>query len=128
MLYSEYKWIEAVHRYACIVGGILYLVVAGHCVAAPAIDENAQIPTFLGVGVMDGMVMAKAVVAPPGETVGRARKECLAVSMYEEPVKTGQTDKPSVRIAFSFTFSQEYPVMLCGILPLNTAEFSTPGT
>lgn len=116
------------HRYGCFVGGILYLVMANNCVAAPAIVETVQISTFSGAEVSREVILAKAVSAPSEDQVERARKECLAVSMYEESVRAGQSVSTAFQVAFSFTFSQAYPVMLCGILPLNTAQFSSPGT
>lgn len=121
LLYPDYKWIEAVHRYGCLVGGILYLVMAGHCVAAPVIIEKVQISTVSGVGIADDNVLAKAVSTPSEDSDESARKECLAVSMYEEIEGSGQSGLPVVLVAFSFTFSQAYPVMLCGILPLDMA-------
>jgi len=121
LLYPEYKWIEAVHSYGCFVGGILYVVMTNSCIAAPVIDEKVQSPRVSGTGVSGEAVLAKAIITPPEDQVERSRKECLAVSMYEEPAKAGQSGLPVVQVAFSFTFSQEYPVMLCGILPLNTA-------
>jgi len=94
---------------------------ANNCIAAPVINEKVQSPTGSGASMSREFVLAKAVSTPPEDQVERARKECLAVSMYEEPAKAGQSGLPVVQVAFSFTFSQEYPVMLCGILPLNTA-------
>jgi len=112
-------WIEQVHKYGCFVGGILFLVLTRNCIAAPVTDENAQIPTASIVGEV---LLARAVSTPSEEPAERSRKECMAVSIYEEKAEAdGRIRLPVAHVTFSYTFSKEYPLMVCGLLPQNTA-------
>lgn len=105
-------------KYGCFVGGILFLVLTRNCIAAPVTDDNAQIPM---VPVAE-IVLARAVSTPPEEPIESTRKECMAVSVYEEQAEAGgHAGLPGAQVAFSYTFSEEYPLTVCGLLPQNAA-------
>ena len=112
-------WIEEVQKYACFVGGILFLVLTRNCIAAPVTDDYAQIRF---VPPSTEVMVARAVADPSESTTERPRRECMAVSIYEERVEeSGHSRLPVAQVTFTYTFSEEYPLVVCGLLPRNTA-------
>lgn len=107
------------HKYGYLVGGILVLGLTSNCIASPVTDDNVQV---WRVSTGNEVVLARAVIDPSPAPVERFRKECMAVSIYEErPDTDAQTKLPVAQVTFSYTFSKEYPLMVCGLLPQNTA-------
>jgi len=111
-------WIEQVHKFGCFVGGIVFLVLARNCIAEPVTDGDVQIRT---VPPSSEVMLARAVSEPSEAQSERVRKECMAVSIYEERVEGSQAEIPTAQVTFTYTFSEEYPLVVCGLLPRNTA-------
>jgi hypothetical protein len=112
-------WIEEVQKYACFVGGLLFLVLTRNCIAASVTDDYVQ--TRIRPPSTEVMV-ARAVAEPTESATERPRRECMAVSIYDERVEdSGQNRLPVALVTFTYTFSEEYPLVVCGLLPRNTA-------